>query len=103
MSMAKEERRAGAFAMVACASADAYGYASAVLSRIREEGIAGDLSPPGRSLGKQLEDAAKAGVSWALIVGPKELAAKSVTLRDMKAGREDFLPLSEALRRLQNS
>jgi histidyl-tRNA synthetase len=103
MSMTKEESRGGTFAMVACASAEAYGYASAVLARIREEGIPGDLSPPGKSLGKQLEDAAKAGVSWALIVGMKELAAKSVTLRDMKAGREEVLPLSDAVRRLQNS
>jgi histidyl-tRNA synthetase len=103
MSMAKAEPLAGTFAMVACASPDAYGYASTVLASIRREGIAGDLSPSGRSLGKQLEEAAKAGVSWTLIVGMKELAAKSVTLRDMKAGREEVLSLSEALRRLRNS
>jgi histidyl-tRNA synthetase len=101
MSMAKEQTVSGRSAVVACASPDAYGYASAVLARIRGEGIPGDLSLPGRSLGKQLEDAAKAGVSWALIVGMKELAGKSVTLRDMKAGKEEVLPLSEAIRRLQ--
>ena len=103
MSMAAEEGRGGTFAVVACASADAYGYASAVLAKVREAGVPADISPSGRSLGKQLEDAAKAGVSWALIVGMKELAARSVTLRDMKAGKEEFIPLPEAVRRLQNS
>ncbi|HMD78993.1 MAG TPA: histidine--tRNA ligase [Nitrososphaerales archaeon] len=101
MSMAEEQTVPGRSAVVACASPDAYGYASAVLAHIRGEGIPGDLSLPGRSLGKQLEDAAKAGVAWALIVGMKELAGKSVTLRDMKAGKEEVLPLSEAIRRLQ--
>jgi histidyl-tRNA synthetase len=103
MSMAKEERSGGPFAMVACASPDAYEYAIEVLARARSNGIAADLSPPGRSLGKQLEDAAKAGLQWTLIVGTKERAAKSVTLRDMKAAREEVLPLPDAMRRLKGS
>jgi histidyl-tRNA synthetase len=103
MSMSEAHAVSGNFALVACASPDAYPYASSVVSSLREGGVPSDTPVPGRSLAKQLEDAGKAKVSWVVIVGTKELASKSVTLRNMKEGKEELLPLADAIRRLQGS
>lgn len=101
MSMSAESEAPRVTAVVACASRDAAAYASSVLARLREGGVPSDLSPTGRSLGKQLEEASRVKVPWVLIVGKKELSSKTVTLRDMSEAKEEVLPLSEALRRLQ--
>jgi histidyl-tRNA synthetase len=101
--MVEEKGVSADFVLVACASAGAYEYASSVLSTLRIGGVPSDLPVPGRSLAKQLEDAGKVGVSWVAIVGTKELASKTVTLRDMKEGKEEILPLAEAVKRLQGS
>jgi histidyl-tRNA synthetase len=101
MSMVAEAAGPGVVAMVACAAKEAAGYAAVVLAALREAGVPSDLFPPGRSLGKQLEDASRAKVPWVLIVGAKELGSRSVTMRDMSAGSEQVVPLSDALSRLQ--
>lgn len=101
MSMAAGAAGSAVIAMVACATKEAAGYAATVLAALRESGVPSDLSPPAKSLGKQLEDASRARVPWVLIVGAKELGSKSVTLRDMSGGSEEVVPLSDAVRRLQ--
>ena len=100
MSMAVESGTPRVSAMVACASPEVSAYAAEVLARLRAVGVPSDLSPPGKSLGKQLEDASKAKVPWVVIVGIKERGSKTVTLRDMVGGKEEVVPVPEAARRL---
>ena len=87
-------------ALVAYASADVYAEACRVLTKLREAGIASDISPQGRSLGKQLEDASGLKVPWAVILGRKEVAEGRVTLRDMNGRSEEKLELEGALTRI---
>lgn len=91
------------FIYVACAADKVYPQAHRVLAELRSAGLSSDISQPGRSLSKQLEEASRAGAAWCLIVGEKEVAAKSVTLRDMRNRKEELLPLASALRRMAES
>ncbi len=100
MSMAKGSQSSALVAYVAYASPDVYGEASKVLARIRESGFPSDMSPNGRSLGKQLEDASGMGARWAFVVGKREVEARKVTLRDMSSRKEETVPLEDALRRV---
>jgi histidyl-tRNA synthetase len=100
MSMAPPPSGSGGLAVVALASEAAHPYASRVLSLLRRGGIRSDLAPGGRTLAKQLEDASRAGASWVLIVGEKEMASESVTLREMKGRTESSVRLGDVLRRL---
>ncbi len=100
MSMAGKEAAAPRLVYVAVASSGAWGWAHEVLSRLRDAGVACESSLQQRALSKQLEDADKAGASWAVIVGEREAASKSVTLKEMDGRTEEHLALEEAVRRL---
>jgi histidyl-tRNA synthetase len=43
------------------------------------------------------------GVQWIFIVGPKEVAADLVTLRDMNSRKEERVSLEDALKRVGGS
>ncbi len=90
-------------AFVAFASPDVYSNATDALARLRAQGTPSDISPLGRTLGKQLEDASSLGARWTFIIGKKEVAAGVVTLRDMDSRKEERLGLAEALRRAGGS
>jgi histidyl-tRNA synthetase len=100
MSMAKEFAKLRVVAFVACASPDVSADVSRLLARLREAGIPADASPSGRTLGKQLEDASSLGARWALVIGKREVSARSVTLRDMDSGTEEMVTPEEAMRRI---
>jgi histidyl-tRNA synthetase len=65
-----------------------------VAAVLREQGLA--IRPDGtsRKLGKQLESAAKAGATWAVIVG-QELADGHVGLKNLASGEQDTVLLDE--------
>jgi histidyl-tRNA synthetase len=100
MSIGRASSSPAMAAYVAYASSDVYANASAVLARLRGAGFASDIAPPGRSLGKQLEDASSRGARWAFIIGKKEVGGGVVTLRDMNSRHEEKVVLEEALKRM---
>lgn len=85
---------------VAVAGPKAQGWAREVLQELRANGIACESALQPRALSKQLEDADRAGASWAAIVGDKEAASGSVTLKDMRKGGEARLSLADSVQRL---
>jgi histidyl-tRNA synthetase len=100
MSISKNYASPRTVAFVAYASPEVYGVASTVLARLRGRDVPCDISPLGKSLGKQVEDASEMGVRWIFILGPKERASGTVTLRDMDSRSEQRMPLEDALKRL---
>jgi len=54
----------------------------------------------GRSFNAQLSHANAIGASHVVIVGPKELQAGKVTLKDMKTGEQALLTLEEVVKRI---
>lgn len=69
-------------------------------SALREKGVPCEVPLLPKPLSRQLEDAGRMGASWVVIVGERELKAKSVTLRDMSTRREELLPLDVAMGRI---
>ena len=61
---------------------------SVLVERLREAGIATDRAYDQRSLKAQMKVADKSGARWAVLVGPDELAAVEVTIRDLRS--QDF-------------
>jgi histidyl-tRNA synthetase len=61
---------------------------SVLVERLRESGIATDRAYDQRSLKSQMKVADKSGARLALLVGPEELAAAEVTIRDLRS--QDF-------------
>ena len=74
-----------------------------LVSSLRAAGIAVDVYPEQTKLKRQLTTASAQQMSYALIVGPDEIARHSYTLKDMENGRQrvlDNAALISALREL---
>ena len=72
--------------------------------RLRMEGIAaeqdaGDQDKPGRSFKAQMKSASEA--AYACIVGPEEIANKSVAVKNMESGEQAVIPQEDAPRYLR--
>ncbi|MDP2181182.1 MAG: histidine--tRNA ligase [Actinomycetota bacterium] len=70
-------------------------------SAFRDGGVAAELDHQGRSLKSQFKQADRANARLVVIVGPDELAAGEVTLRDMGTKEETRVPLDEAVERVR--
>jgi histidyl-tRNA synthetase len=70
--------------------------AFALLSALRDSGIAAETDHQGRSLKSQFKQADRRGARLVAIVGPDELAEGQVTLRDMGTKEETRVAVEEA-------
>ncbi|HEX2844561.1 MAG TPA: histidine--tRNA ligase [Candidatus Limnocylindria bacterium] len=70
-----------------------------VAAVLRDAGLAVRPDGTSRKLGKQLEAAAKAGASWAVIVGD-ELQEGRIGLKNLSTGEQETVPLDEAAGRI---
>jgi len=64
---------------------------------LRDRGIAVEYGLRHAAIRKQLELAVARGAPRAVIIGPDERAADEVVVRDLKAGREDRVPMAKLL------
>ena len=100
MSLGESDGSPAPVAYVAVAGTAASHFVLEVQKTLRETGVSCEASLIPKSLSKQLEDAGRLGVAWTLVIGEREAKSRSVTLRDMKSGKEELLPLGEALNRM---
>jgi histidyl-tRNA synthetase len=68
----------------------------ALAQRLRDAGIAAELDHQGRSLKAQFRQADRLGARFVVVVGPDELAAGEVTVRDMGTKEENRVALEAA-------
>ena len=61
---------------------------------LRNSGLPVEVAVMGRSISRALTDADRRGVSYAVIVGPKELEENKVVLKDMSKGEQLTVPIS---------
>ncbi|PKQ37102.1 MAG: histidine--tRNA ligase [Actinobacteria bacterium HGW-Actinobacteria-1] len=73
----------------------------ALVQELRDAGIATETDYQGRSLKSQFKQADRLGARAVVIVGPDELAAGEVTMRDMTTKDESRIPLGEIAARLK--
>ena len=63
--------------------------------RLRRAGIGADMDHAGRAMKGQMKDASRSGARWALILGAEEVAAGTVTIKNMKSGEQEAIPIAD--------
>ncbi len=69
--------------------------ATGILMKLRNAGISADMDLMGRNMSKAMKYANTVGADKVIIIGEKELAEKSVTVRDMKSGEQELVEISK--------
>ena len=77
--------------------ADSVGLAA----RLRAEGIRVTLYPEVDKLGKQFKYADSIKVPWVCVLGENEIAAKKVTLKDLRTGGQEVCDQAEIASRIR--
>ena len=88
-------------ALVTVFNRDLIGASIRVANALRAAGINAELALDADGLGKQLKYAAAKSIPFAVIIGPDETAAQSVTLRDLASGEQTVVAegkLAEAIK-----
>ena len=86
--------------VVAAVDAEARAAARQLLAELRAAGIPAETDYLGRSLKAQMRAANRLGARAVLILGSDELAAGTVTLRDLRTREQAVVPRDEAVARL---
>jgi len=75
--------------------------AVALTHELRAAGISADRSFDGRSMKSQFKSADRSGARLALVVGDNEVAAGTVTLRDLRGGEQETVDRADLLEHVQ--
>ena len=67
----------------------------AIAEKMRAKGISVETDVTGKNLRKQLDYANSKAIPKVIIIGPKELKDKKVTIKEMKTGKEEKKALKE--------
>ena len=81
----------------AAAAADAL----ALTQRLRAAGLAAETDLTGAKLGRQFRSADERGCRFALVRGPDERAAATVTVKDLASGAQESIPLDDVVDHLR--
>lgn len=93
-------KRAKSVAVVATKEVREAAYEAA--AAFRAEGIPAVMDLLDRSFSAQLSSAIKSGVSYAVLIGQKEAAAGTVTLKNLEASEQREMTLSDAVHEVVN-
>ncbi|HEY5595804.1 MAG TPA: histidine--tRNA ligase [Candidatus Bipolaricaulota bacterium] len=74
-----------------------------LVKKLRSAGIAADMDLIGRGPSANFKYANAYGIPYVIVVGPDELAAGVVTLKDMQSGQEEKLSFERAVEKLRSS
>jgi histidyl-tRNA synthetase len=66
-------------------------YAYGIVSRLRSQGLRADVDLMRRNLSKNLKYASSTSARFSVIIGRDEMEKRSVTLRDMKTGKQELV------------
>ena len=95
-----EPKKPASVAIIATKETRAAAYKAA--AAFREAGIPAVMDLLDRSFSAQLSSAIKSGVSYAVLVGPKEAAAGTVTLKDLAKSEQKELTVPDAVAEVLN-
>jgi histidyl-tRNA synthetase len=88
-------------AYLAIADAAAEGRAMTLARELRRGGVTVITGAAGRSMRSQMRQANASGARFALVLGEKELADGTVSVRDLAAQSQESLPAAGVLRRIR--
>src|SRR5690554_319821 len=72
-----------------------------ILNQLRKKGIASEIYPDDAKLKKQFNYADKKNIPYVLLIGPEEIAHDKVTLKNMKTGAQEMMPLESAILKIK--
>jgi histidyl-tRNA synthetase len=72
-----------------------------IARQLRDKGISVDFDLLRRGMSKSLKYADIKHAEQVIIVGPKELAKNTITLRDMKTGNQEIVTISDISEKLK--
>ena len=98
---AKTVKKTDSVVFVAPVKHESYAYALQVAAALREAGIACETDLNERHIRKQFDYANALGIRFAAVIGTREESGKLITLHDMQSGKEDMLPLQDAIARIK--
>jgi len=67
----------------------------ALATQLRAAGLRVDLHPDHGRYGRQFQYAESRGIRYALILGPREIEAQMVAIKDLESGEQVAVPLAE--------
>jgi histidyl-tRNA synthetase len=85
---------------VVCVAKEAHNAAFLLAAALRAQGFAGDMAHAGGSFKSQMRQADKSGARFCCVLGPDELAAGVVVLKDMDTGEQGSLPQAGVITRM---
>ncbi len=103
LEAAEALQRPGPDIYIASASPEARDHAFLLAVALRRAGLSAEVDYTRRSLKAQMKDANRLGVRWAALIGEDELAAKTVTLRNMETGEQISVAQEEAISTMQQA
>ena len=66
-----------------------------ITQNLRKQGITVDVDLLRRGIGKSLKHAGSINAKKAIIVGPKELEKDSITIRNLKTGKQETVKIKD--------
>ena len=87
--------------LVTLFAADLYSQTLALAARLREANITTEQILEPSRLGKQIRYADRMGIPYVVILGPDELAAGQVVLKELATGKQQACSVEEAIKRLE--
>lgn len=93
-----EQTFAGYDFFVVCVDTSVQDAAFTLISQLRQAGFSGDMSHGGTGFKGQMRQAGKCRARYALILGPDELAAQSIVVKDMDASTQETVLLADMIK-----
>jgi histidyl-tRNA synthetase len=87
--------------MIVFIGEESRGEALKIASTLRDSGASVELEVMGRKVTRALQDADRKGITHAIILGPKEMEKKEVTLRDMKKREQHTIKMQALLKEIK--
>jgi histidyl-tRNA synthetase len=94
---------AGKRVMIISIGEESKGEALKIATTLRNAGASAVLEVMGRTVTRALQDADRKGIMYAIIIGPKEIENKEVTLRDMKKREQHTIKTQNLLKEIETT
>jgi len=91
----------GTQVLITCFDKNSLKNSLSAAQKLRQQQIPSEVYPSIEPLPKQLKYANKKGVPFVLIIGPNETKANQATLKNMKTGQQETLPLDKVIKKLK--
>ena len=95
----ESNKKIAAFIVSSGATAESYSFK--LLTALRRENISATMDFGKKSMKAQMKAAAKSGAKFALIIGEDEVAASTVTVKNLETSAQETVPVAEVSEKLK--